>query len=79
MEGRRRGRKVGRAYIVDNALVEGAICDTMDLRRSVMLGETYGGYKMFKRLLKMHEMLSRSRECGDVWSFNRVVGQPRRQ
>lgn len=29
--------RVAAAYIADNALVEGAICDTMDLRRSVML------------------------------------------
>jgi len=27
----------GGTYMVDSALVEGEICDTMDLRRSVML------------------------------------------
>ena len=29
--------EVAGTYIADSALVEGAICDTMDLRRSVIL------------------------------------------
>jgi hypothetical protein len=32
-----RQMQVAGTYMADNALVEGVICDTMDLRRSVIL------------------------------------------
>jgi hypothetical protein len=47
---------VARTHMADNALVEGAICDTMDLRRSVILSMYYSmDGKVLRNVPEMHE------------------------
>jgi hypothetical protein len=48
---------VADAHIVDTALVEGAICDTIDLRRSVILKIVYTiGYRKRSGAVKCEDV-----------------------
>jgi hypothetical protein len=64
--------------MADKALVEGAICDTMDLRRSVILSLLYMEKLMSEADRGDAQDVELDAECGDG-CFNKLVGQPRRR
>jgi hypothetical protein len=64
--------------MADRALVEGAICDTMDLRRSVIVKLLCTEDLVFEDYRGDAQDVELDAECGDGY-FNKLVGQPRRR